>query len=77
METSNLPDREFKVIVIKIFTELRRTVDELRRTSTKRYKIKKEPVRADEYSNCDENILEGITADYRMQKNGLAIWKTE
>ena len=30
MEISNLPNKEFKVMVIKMFNELRRTVDEHR-----------------------------------------------
>jgi len=34
---NNLPDKEFTVIVIKMFTRLERRVDELR-TSTKRWK---------------------------------------
>ena len=35
METSNLPDAEFKTLVIRMLNELRRRVNELR-TSTKR-----------------------------------------
>ena len=38
METSNLPDAEFKTLVIRMLNELRRRVNELR-TSTKRKHI--------------------------------------
>ena len=36
MQASNLPDTEFKMVVIKIFKELRRRINELR-MSTKRW----------------------------------------
>lgn len=35
-EISNLPDKEFKVMVIKMFTVLRRGMDEHMRTPTKK-----------------------------------------
>ena len=38
MEISNLPDKEFKIKVTKILTELRRRIDEHSENSTKRYK---------------------------------------
>ena len=36
MEISNLPDKELKVMVIKILTELRRRIDEHSETATER-----------------------------------------
>ena len=35
MEASNIPDSEFKTLVIKMLSELRGRVDELMKTSTK------------------------------------------
>lgn len=44
MEIPNPPDKEFKVIVMKIFIRVERRVDELR-TSTKDREYKKEPIK--------------------------------
>lgn len=49
MEIPNPPDKEFKVIVMKIFIRVERRVDELR-TSTKDREYKKEPIRVEEYN---------------------------
>lgn len=49
MEISNLPDKEFKEMVIMMFTKLESGIQELR-TLTKR-KYNKEPSRAEEYNN--------------------------
>lgn len=40
-EISNLPDQEFKVMVIKILTRLKRRVDELRGNFNKNRKYKR------------------------------------
>lgn len=44
-----LPDKEFKVVIIRMFTELGRRIEE-HRISTKR-KYEKEPVQDEEYSS--------------------------
>ena len=41
MEITNLPDREFKITVMKMLTEVRRTMMNKMRISTKRQKILK------------------------------------
>ena len=45
-----MPDKEFKVMVIKILSELEKRLNELMRTSTKR-KYKIEPARNEELNN--------------------------
>lgn len=39
MEISNLPEKEFKEILVKILTELKDGTEELRRTSKKKKKV--------------------------------------
>lgn len=39
MEINNLPNKEFKIMVIKMLTELGRKMMNIVRTSAKRYKI--------------------------------------
>ena len=57
METSNLPDAEFKTLVIRMLNELKGRADELCENFNKEIKkngdrkYKKEPVRNDEYKN--------------------------
>lgn len=48
MEVSNLPDKEFKVMVIKTLTELRRGMDEHHKNFNKEIK---NPIRIEEYNN--------------------------
>ena len=49
---NNLPNKEFKVIVIKLLNELRRKMDEHSEKFNKELKIyKEEPKRAKEYCN--------------------------
>ena len=45
-----MPDKEFKVMVMKILSELEKRLNELMRTSTKR-KYKIEPARNEELNN--------------------------
>ena len=55
MEISNLPNKQSKVMKIKMFTELRRRMDEHSETLNKELgSIKKEPIRAEEYNNPSE-----------------------
>lgn len=53
MDISSLLDREFKVMLVKVLTGLER-MDELRVGFNIGRKYKKEPVRAEECSNCNE-----------------------
>lgn len=39
MKISDFPDKDFKVMVIEMLTELGRRMDEHRETSTKRWKL--------------------------------------
>ena len=51
-EISNLSDKEFKVMVIKMITELGKRMDELGENVNKETeKYNKEPVRTEEYNN--------------------------
>jgi len=50
MEISNKPDREFKVMVIKILTGLEKRLEDLNDTLDRDRKHKKEPIR-DEFNN--------------------------
>ena len=51
-EISNLSDKEFIVIVIKMLTELGKRMDELGENVNKETeKCKKEPIRTKEYNN--------------------------
>ena len=55
MEISNLPNKQSKVMVIKMFTELRRRMDEHSETLNKELgSIKKEPISTEEYNNPSE-----------------------
>ena len=51
VEISNLPDKEFKVTIIKMFTELRRRMDEHSENFNRVRKYKEEPNKAEEYNN--------------------------
>ena len=51
-DMNNLPDREFKALVIRMSTELGEKVDEHGENFNKELEsIKKEPVRTEEYKN--------------------------
>lgn len=50
MEISNMPEKEFKVMIIKILTGHEKRVDELRIQQRHR-KYEKEPTRAEEFNN--------------------------
>ena len=56
VEISNLPDKEFKVTIIKMFTELRRWMDEHSENFNRVRKYKEEPNKAEEYNNWNEKI---------------------
>ena len=49
MEISNLPNKEFKVMIMKMLTEPRRRMDEQSEKINK--EIEKELIRAEEYRN--------------------------
>lgn len=48
MEISNMPDREFKVLIIKILTRLEKRVEDNSEAFNKK---KKEPIRDKEHNN--------------------------
>lgn len=59
MEISNVLDKEFKEMVIRILNKLKNTVEELREHFNRDRKCKKEPIRDEEYnSNEMVNTLE-------------------
>ena len=47
----NLPNKEFKVMIIKMLTDLGRKMDEHRENYNRVRKYKKEPIRAEKYNN--------------------------
>lgn len=49
MKIRNLPDKELKVIILNMFTELRRKMEE--HTENLNKEVKKEPIRALKYNN--------------------------
>lgn len=51
MAISNLPDKEFKGMVIKMLTKLRTEMEEHNENFSKERKYKKEPIIAGEYDN--------------------------
>ena len=59
MEISNLLDKKFKVMIIKMLTKLRRRTDEHKISVVIKYE--EEPNRAKEYKTETENMLEGTT----------------
>lgn len=65
-EITNLPDKEFKVMVTKVFTELRRRIDEHSWehswVNKERENIRKDQteVRAEEYSNLTEKYTRRV-----------------
>ena len=61
MEISNLANKEFKAMVIKIFTELRKTMGGHSENVKRKYK--KAPIRAEEYNNKNEKYTIGNKQD--------------
>lgn len=64
METSNLLDTDFKALVIRMFSELGRRIDELSENFNKEktkmeIENKKEPIRNEEYNSQIENYIRG------------------
>lgn len=49
MKIRNLPDKQLKVIILNMFTELRRKMEE--HTENLNKEVKKEPIRALKYNN--------------------------
>ena len=79
MKISTLPDKEFKIMLIKILIELGIRMDELSENFNKETEnIKHSPT---ELKNTiiamkDYTKRKSI-ADWRLQKSGSAIWKTK
>ena len=69
-EINNLPDKEFKALVMRTPTEFGKILDghEFKQESRK---YKKEPIRTEEYNNWNEKQTEELTADYMIQKKML------
>ena len=59
VEVNNLPDKEFKVMIIKMLNELRRRMDEHSEKFNKELENIKKNQTAKEYSNW-KSTLEGI-----------------
>lgn len=62
MAISNLPDKEFKGMVIKMLTKLRTEMEEHMRTSAKRESIKKNQSLLENMITKVKNILEGTNS---------------
>ena len=54
MEISNLPDKELKVMVIKMLTELGRRMEEHSENFNKELENIRKPIRAEKYNNWKE-----------------------
>ena len=80
MELSNLPDKELKVMVTKMLTELGRRMDEHSENFNKeKNNIRKYQTEVTGLKNTItelKNILGISTADWMKQKKGSASWKT-
>ena len=81
MEISNLPDKEFKVMVIKMVTNSGEEWMNMVSTSTKEIEnIRKYQTEGTELKNTITKLKstqEGFTAVLMKQKKGSVIWKTE
>lgn len=53
MEMNNLPEKEFKVMVIKMLTKVRKRMDKHSEN------FKKEPIRVEKYNNINEKYTSG------------------
>ena len=68
MKTSNLSDKQFKVLVIKIFIDFGRRLDEHTENLNKYRKDKKVPnrsLRIEEYKNETEKYTRGVQQQTR------------
>ena len=59
METSHLPDAQFKIVVIKMLKEFWGRVDKLSENFNKERENETEPVRNQEYINKNEEHIIG------------------
>ena len=76
MYINNMPDQEFKVMIIKILTGLEKRVEDLSETFNKETEnIKKNQSEIKNSITEIKNTLEGI-ADERQQKNESTTWRT-
>ena len=74
-EISNMPDREFKVMVIKLFTGLEKGVEDLKETFNKeRENFLKNQLRMKNWVTEIKNTLEGINT---LEKSEEHIHKLE
>ena len=80
-EKSNLPNKEFRITVIKMLTELGKRMNEHSWNFNKVIEnIRQYQTEATELMNIIiylKNTLEGSTADYMRQRNRTANWKTK
>ena len=61
MEMSNLSDKEFKVMIMKMLTRReRRGVEFIKDFNKESENIKKDPIRAEELNNWKKNTLGGL-----------------
>lgn len=79
MKISNLPDKEFKIRLIKILLELGIRMDELSENFNKESEnIKHSPSELKNTIIAMKNYTKRKSiADWRLQKSGSAIWKTK
>ena len=79
MKISNLPDKEFKIRLIKILLELGIRMDELSENFNKESEnIKHSPSELNNTIIAMKNYTKRKSiADWRLQKSGSAIWKTK
>ena len=69
MKISNLPDKELKVIFIKIHTELEQRMDKHKWQRDGKYKkVPNGSDRAEEYNNWTENYTKGVQQQTRSNR---------
>ena len=60
MEINNLLDKKYKLIAIRMLTDLGRRIDENSENFNKELEnVKKEPIRTEEYNNGNEKFARG------------------
>lgn len=78
MEISNLPNRDFKIMVIQMFTECGRMEKQRSLTVRKYKKVPNRSYRAEITINKLKKIhRRGSIADWMKQQNKSASWKTK
>ena len=62
MEISNMPEKTFKVMIIKMLTGLEKRMEELSKSFNKKMENIKELIRVEDHDNGNKSTLEGINS---------------